>query len=447
VDSGALFFAQPRLAPSRLEPAKVTARGIALAMAAMRAAAIGVSPYDLAAGTDFLKQLASENNLSLLSANLVKDNKPVFPPFRITKRGSTRIALVGLTGPLHGEMDSIALRPWQDVLPALLAEVEKKSDMVILLSSMPHKVNQQIATQFKNIHIILQSGQRGSNQPPKNINNTLLCQTAPQGKYLGILDISWNSTKEWQKVRLQDPDVLQRRLDRILWQLERMKKRYPERELAANSQYKRLEREKRQLEKTLQKLREAAPKNRQSPCQYNNVFIAIETSLPEDREIRALVDKIRREVNQVNRKLQEQQRRTNTRVLQTFSGMASSQRCKECHPKQAAFYLRTDHARAWQTLARRDQHYNPDCIACHATLPEYNAQTLADEALLTALPSRFHNVGCEACHGPALAHANTPDNVLPKKPQETTCRQCHTPKRDPHFKFQEKKMKIQCPAG
>jgi len=418
-------------------------------MAAMRVRAIGVTPYDLAAGADFLKNLAQQERLPLVSANLIdKENgKPVFSPYLLTNAGQTRIAVFGLTGQLQNTSEKVSLRPWQDVLPHILEEISAKSDMIILLSSLPQQINKQIAKQYKTIHIIIQSGQFTGNIYPKIINNTLLCQTGAKGKYLGILDIRWNRGHQWQPGKQQDPKALQSRLDRVVWQLQRLRKRHQEKELAANTYYLRLEKEKKRLEEILADLNRRSTDQAQPDCSYENTFLAIETSLPQESKVRAIIEQTRREVNRLNRELRKKQRLTDEKIGQTFSGMAGKNRCKECHPSQVAFYLRTDHARAWQTLTRRDQQYNPDCIACHATLPDYGTATVQDEALLTSLPARFHNVGCEACHGPSLAHANEPDSNLPGQPKAATCRQCHTAKHDPAFDYERKVPRIRCPAG
>jgi len=438
-------------------------------MATMDVQGIGVSPYDLAAGVDFLQQLATENNLPLLSANLLqnsphparqtnkgnnraprlhgKDGQLLFAPYRIVNIGGTRIALIGLTGPLQKSSQQISVAPWQDVLPQILDEIRSKSDLVILLSSLPRQVNQKIASQYTNIHILIQAGQHAGTLAPRNLNNTLLCQTGAKGKYLGILDIRWNASREWARQQQQNPEALQRQLDRVLWQLQRVEKRYQQPERANNPYYKRLVKDKERLERTLAKLNTPSLDQGAQLCTFKNTFLAMETSLPEDSTVQAIVDQTRKEVNQLNREQQKKQRLTNEVINRTFAQMAGEERCAQCHPRQSFFYRRTDHARAWQTLTMRDQQYNPDCIVCHATLPEYTETMRTNEALLTSLPARFYNVGCEACHGPSRAHANAPDTVLPRRPNALTCRQCHTAKRDPQFDFSEKKEKIGCPAG
>ena len=69
------------------------------------------------------------------------------------------------------------------------------------------------------------------------------------------------------------------------------------------------------------------------------------------------------------------------------------------------------------------------------------------ESLLT-LPAALQSVGCEACHGPGLTHADSPDKVKPQgKVKEKTCTACHTKERDPAFNYLEKILKVSCPAG
>jgi len=428
-------------------------------MAEMKTRAIGVSPYDLAAGTDFLVQLAKKNNLSLLSANLYKEKgkNPVFRPYLLTKAGKMTIAFIGLTGSLPGNRlpGQLRILPWQQVLPAVLREIDDRVDLIILLSNAPPRTNEEIARKFKNIHIILQAGQGNGNQPPVNINNTLLCQAANRGKSLGILKIDWNPSKVWSDNNQDLLKNIQSRLDRIHWQIGRMQKRHQPAELRNNVQYQRLIRGEKELTQKIKKLQQQKNDPAGGLCRFQNTFIAMETSIPEDKTVKAIVDRTRREVNQINRKRQQELRqrrekqRQTTNIHQTdpLANMAGSQICKKCHPAQVALYLQTDHARAWQTLVDKDQQFNPDCIACHVTLPNYGQKLTGQEELLINIPAGLQGVGCESCHGPARKHSLDPENKLPGKPGKSTCLQCHTKKRDKNFNFTRKMNKIRCPAG
>ena len=460
IDGGAMFFAHPYLSQTQLDTARRTAEGIGQAMAQMQTRAIGVSPYDLTAGTNFLVRLAKKNKLSLLSANLYADKgkQPIFRPYLLTKAGNMTVALIGLTGSLPGNQQhrQYHILPWQQVLPGVLKKINNKADLIILLSSAPPRTNEEIARKFNDIHIIFQSGQGNGNQPPLNINNTLLCQAASRGKSLGILKIDWNPSRIWSD---NDPDQLkntENRLDRIRWQVGRMQKRHQPEELKNNLQYQRLIRGEAELEQKIRKLKQQKNDATGSLCRFHNSFIAMETSIPEDKAVKAIVDRTRREVNTINRRRQQELRKRRKKQRQTtnssqqtgpFTNMAGSRICKKCHPAQVAFYLQTDHARAWQTLVDKDQQYNPDCISCHVTLPTYEKKLTGREELLTNIPERLQGVGCETCHGPALMHSLDPENILPGKPEKSTCLQCHTKKRDKNFNFTRKLDGIRCPAG
>ena len=462
LDSGALLFKQPMLTGPAEDAAKRTAQGIARAVRTMGTRAIGIAPRDLAAGLSFLKQLARDNNLNFLSMNLYpnRGTAPVFKPYLLTRAGTLKIAILGLTGNPRNILQNKGFHvlPWQSILPKTLREVEKKADMIILLSSEPRRTNEEIARKFDNIHILLQSGQGGGNQPPVNINNTLLCQTAPQGKYAGFLQIDWNDSKTWNK---QVPDQLQKeqnRLDRINWQIGRMQKRNTKQALAKNTRFQQLLNNRTQSEQIIRQLQAQKERNRRprTACSYENRFIALKTSLPEDKTIKAIVDQTRREVNQINRKAQQKLRKRKTATQnatgnndfpEALQGLAGWPACKKCHPVQTSFYLTTNHAKAWQTLADLDQQYNPECLLCHVTLPTYDAGLVQREKLLDMLPLELQGVGCESCHGPARGHTLTPAKIRPAKPDQDTCLQCHTDERDKNFNYTEKIRKIQCPAG
>jgi hypothetical protein len=409
---------------------------------------------------EVLQQLATENDLTLLSMNLYSDQKnvQVFSPYLLTQAGELQIAILGLTGPLsiNQKKQGYNTRSWQETLAKTLQEVENKADLIILLSSLPRQSNKEIAMKFNNIHLIVQSGQGGNNQVPVNINNTLLCQTASRGKYLGHLQIDWNDSKTWGK---DNPDQLQKeynRLDRINWQIGRMQKRFLKTELSNNTQFQQLLTEKDSTELSIRNLEKNKEKGVQIPCSYKNNFIALKTSLPEDKTIKAIIDQTRREVNQINRKVQQERRKKREDRQQTggrlrdsesLQEMAGWQSCKKCHLRQVEFYLQTSHAKALQTLVTNDQQFNPDCLLCHVTLPTYDPRKIQEMDILGRMPLELQNVSCESCHGPARSHTRNPENVPPKTPVLATCIQCHTDERDDNFIFTEKLEKIRCPAG
>jgi len=104
--------------------------------------------------------------------------------------------------------------------------------------------------------------------------------------------------------------------------------------------------------------------------------------------------------------------------------------CKACHSGIYDAWAKTKHARAITRLSADDRG-SGSCIGCHATgTPDQLRQEGGN-------PS-FPGVQCEACHGPARAHAAaeaaTPPvkSGLNKQPQTGVCERCHSSK-SPHF--------------
>ncbi|MCI5148983.1 MAG: hypothetical protein D3916_06275, partial [Candidatus Electrothrix sp. MAN1_4] len=147
--------------------------------------AVGIGPHDLAGGFGLLQELQKRHNTTWLSMNLVDPEKkePIFTPYLITEVGELKIALLGLTDDQGGHNDKdeqnkgYIVLPWQDLLPQTLAEVTKKVDMTILLSSYPYQINKEIAETVNGLHMILESGHASPTTDPYPVENTLITQT------------------------------------------------------------------------------------------------------------------------------------------------------------------------------------------------------------------------------------------------------------------------------
>lgn len=426
--------------------------------------AAGIAPQDLAGGIDYLVRAQRTTSFPWLSMNLVRrtDRQPLFLPFMITKIGSTKVAVLGLTGRIPGPPGNadgnFMVLPWHDVLRDMLAKVRNRADMVILLSSYPYPVNERIARRFHGIHLIIQSGHAAANLPPKQVNNTLICQVGDKGGYLGRLDIRWNASHRWRHDFAGQLRTVQDRLDRTNWLIKRnrwIKRRSQRDQAAVEEQYRKLLDIRDKLRTEIRQLRKRSRSGAEGLCAYTNSFIDIKTTIPQDRAVEAIIVQAARTVNRINRKRlqrQRQQLRTTNRVgrKNPDPGMASLvgwQTCRACHPGQTEFWRKTGHARAWQTLAAVNQQFNMNCLVCHVTLPAYDKTTgYNTEQRLALLPATFNNVGCESCHGPGKKHARQPNRVGMRKAGATVCLTCHTPEHDNNFVFKHKLKKIRCPA-
>ncbi|UCF81084.1 MAG: hypothetical protein JSV08_01280 [Acidobacteriota bacterium] len=113
----------------------------------------------------------------------------------------------------------------------------------------------------------------------------------------------------------------------------------------------------------------------------------------------------------------------------SYETFAGSEVCKPCHAKQFAQWEDSPHARAFETLVKVAQDFNPQCVACHAT--GYKKGGFRN---VRSTPE-FAGVGCETCHGAASEHAADPGNPPPASGKSASggCEGCHNKFQDPDF--------------
>lgn len=201
----------------------IQARGIAKAYMLMDYDAVAVSASDILNGELFLEETL-DDGFPWISANLInKDGQPVTKSHVLKTINSLKIAIIGLTDKV-GSPSKYSTIEYQTPLATLLKELTSQSDMIVLLSNLQSTVNQQIATQFPDIDIIFSSDRSLGKMAPKVLKNTLITQTSSRGKYLGKLDIEWNSGNGWYNDRLLPLSQLIKRKASIEFQLTEITK-------------------------------------------------------------------------------------------------------------------------------------------------------------------------------------------------------------------------------
>lgn len=431
IDAGALFF-DAKLAgqPQRLPHALITAEAMVASYNRMGYDAVAVAGQDLAAGAQALRKLAAQASFPLLSANLVgHDGALLFKPMAHLERAGLRIALIGLTGhpPAPAPLPAaVRIAPWREVLPPILSEIAAHHDLVILLSSLSAAENRAIAEEMPAVHILVQAGAARQNMAPQLINNTLLLQTGPEGKYQGRLTIQWTASQKWQQE--ENPLLtLQKEYDRLGWLIDRVRKKggpavVYQGNAAKQKDFLETEARHRELAGRIREM--AAKEDEQTPAAtYAHHFVAMPPELADDVEIAALLREARQQANQL--------RRERGVASQRFRSYTGSLGCRSCHESQYQAWAQTPHAAAYATLADKDQNHNPNCVFCHVT--GIDEETAHLEAML---PEHLKAVGCEACHGPGRQHAADPRlSPPPFTPGPDLCGRCHTAERDDTFNY------------
>jgi predicted CXXCH cytochrome family protein len=107
--------------------------------------------------------------------------------------------------------------------------------------------------------------------------------------------------------------------------------------------------------------------------------------------------------------------------------------CGACHVSQQRRWQSTAHAGAWATLQAAPAREQL-CEGCHTVTNRGNQVTEANVGFNAVGEVRFHDVQCEACHGPGLNHVRNPDApgnvphaaISAAIGANGTCAECHS---------------------
>ncbi len=202
IDAGNSLFKEQHLpaTANAAEAARIKAAGVVAAYRAMGLHHAGIGTHDLAAGPVFLKEIAGDG-FTWLSANLVDrhSGQPLFPASTTVRVGGLSVAVVALTGQDSAAHADYGIRPWQEVLPALVAELRPQAHMLVLLSNYPLSENRKIATACPGLDLIFQSGHVMGNVPPIRTGNALISQSESRGRYVGVLEVDWQGPGRWRQ--------------------------------------------------------------------------------------------------------------------------------------------------------------------------------------------------------------------------------------------------------
>ena len=113
--------------------------------------------------------------------------------------------------------------------------------------------------------------------------------------------------------------------------------------------------------------------------------------------------------------------------------------CAQCHSDTYKSYLRTTHARAWDSLVSKGQADNTECVGCHVVgfFHENGFDRVPDPTV--AGRETLKNVQCEACHGYGSEHDRSGGWLAAAK---NSCTVCHDAQNSPNFDYETYWAKI-----
>ena len=179
-----------------------------------------------------------------------------------------------------------------------------------------------------------------------------------------------------------------------------------------------------------------------------SLFVAVD--LPINADIKAVADEYTAQI-----KAADQAMRPITKGKSNFAGSA---RCVTCHTNHHRDWNQTGHATALLTLVNTGDLFRNECTPCHTTGSD---DPNGFRGVGHSGSRGLFNVQCEACHGPALEHADVeqrlrngaekwmkPEQLAdykkrsaevmpPKAVPAQVCIRCHDTANDPTFDYEK----------
>jgi hypothetical protein len=361
--------------------------------------ALALSAEDLRLGvTETLMRYGNllGERLKLLSANVTPQPglglEEKMAPSRLIESGPVRVGITAvLTTDAYESLKDdakdqlLTITPPDQVLRAVLENLEKSSDFQILMVQGEPEAAKRLAGAFPGFDIVIGTSPFADpNEEPEILNNgeTWLVNVGKKGQYLGILGLYPDAQKRMRFRRL----VLGPRFDEYTALAAPMKKLIGD-DLQAD-------------------LRSADvlgsyPKR---PYAFND--------MPSDA---------------------------------TYVGAAS---CRECHPNTYAKWATTKHAHAYEPLEnpKRNREADADCVRCHTTGFEYLSGFVSAELTPALKGNQCEN--CHGPGSKHIADPDNSEirRSIARSAEDWDknhrCAQCHDEDNDPAFKFADRYSQI-----
>ena len=190
------------------------------ALAAMNYGAVAIGPEDLKIGIgEFLGSLLNLKSPSFLSANLrpIGGFEDVYPSSLVLNAGPVKLGATAVIEP--GVFDALtdpdkamlfALKPVEEVLPPVVAQLEKGSAIQVLLVQGSAEYAKRLASRYPSFDLVVSTAKFDDpDERPEILNGgkTTLVNVGRKGKYVGVIGLFPGSTPsvDFHLQPLEDP--------------------------------------------------------------------------------------------------------------------------------------------------------------------------------------------------------------------------------------------------
>ena len=431
VDAGSLLYTQAPIPPAMDTQEDLKATLLANTyQSALKVDAVGVGPFDVAKGVDHLR-------LPRMVSNAPEIPNPA-PP-HVTDVGGAKVGVFGVIG--EGAVTGIKLGDPVAAGKQAVAQLKSQGAQIVvgLLQADSRKEATQLMREIGGIDLGIAGLGLAAPEPdhvdvePQHVGNGWMIVPVNRGQILAKLDVTIRGPGPLAdavgpgaaaaKLAKLEPQITQ--LDADLASFARDK-------TADQAFVSQKQQEKFQLTAERDRLK-AHPLIVPATGNYFTLDqIKINKALACDVQVQDAVSKFYAATGEANVKAA-----ANTPVAPPAKGQpsyAGNASCTDCHSEAAAFWQKTVHATAWQTLVDRGQQFDLDCIGCHVTgWQKPGGSNLGHN-------DKLRDIQCETCHGPGSIHVAKGGLEKPlaiaKAPATDLCTSCHTKEHSDTFQLE-----------
>ena len=232
LDAGDMFYSTNKINNNNIKSEKHRCLTMLQAYNKIGYDGINIGNYELLTGIKYLIDLQNKYpSLSFLSANIKSKstNEFIFNPYKIVKRGSLDIGVIGVTNMVPDTMNTIKVDDYIKAGNDQINKIKDKVDIVVMLVNSDRSTHNSLPDKFKNADYIFLSGStnRTSSSTIQKNGGPFMYSNGKQGKHLTIIDLELNDSSS----EIIDVSTFEGKIKQLNNRLKRLQKKDPNKEL------------------------------------------------------------------------------------------------------------------------------------------------------------------------------------------------------------------------
>jgi hypothetical protein len=449
LDSGDLLFPRPSAQPWEVAEWRRRADLLVDGSGLLGLSAYTVGERDLALGRKPLEAILARAPFKVLSANLVDatTRQPVFASHATFLENGVTVGVVGIFDPPSSKETTAALAraelvatdPVAATRAAVAALRAEHADVIVLLAHQAAEASRALVREVGDVDVVIGSHSEVPSAEATAFGGAtaFLCPLPGGGTpVLAKLDYTAGARG------VADADLIVATEYRLEALSKQQREQRAEREATADPERRRyLDQQIAHVEKVIA---EAAALLPQEPHHRLSVHVVVldgrSWKKGQSAKLNEAIERFKDDLQGMKLDPELLARLEAPAKLESGhqGAFVTAATCVTCHVKQAEVWKSSLHANAWQSLVKKGNEKDPECVRCHSLgfrePGGYAEVTRVQRPDYPGSPTSFdfRNVQCESCHGPRADHPRE-KGVGIHIPTTAECQRCHDAEHDPTF--------------